>query len=107
MIRCGERLEVRALPGVPLGGPGDDVAALAVAALARADLALADGDVLVVTSKIVSSAEGRFVELPSVEPSPAAIALAAETAKDPRFVELVLRESTYVSRKAKNVLIVR
>ena len=107
MIGCSERLEVIALPGVPLVGRGDDLAALALGALDRARLVLGDGDVLVVTSKVVSRAEGRFVALSTVEPSPRALALAAETNKDPRFVELVLRESTQVSRAAREVLIVR
>jgi coenzyme F420-0:L-glutamate ligase/coenzyme F420-1:gamma-L-glutamate ligase len=107
MIRCGDTLVVRALPGVPLVGRGDDVAALAIAALGRAELTLADGDVLVVTSKVISSAQGRFVDLSRVEPSPAAVELAAATHKEPRFCELVLQESSYLSRRAPHVLIVR
>lgn len=107
MIRCSERLEVVALPGVPLVRRGDDLAALALAAVDRARLTLADGDVLVVTSKVVSRAAGRYVALPSVEPSPRALALATETGHDPRHVELVLRESVAVSRVARQVLVVR
>ncbi|HZU82251.1 MAG TPA: coenzyme F420-0:L-glutamate ligase [Polyangiaceae bacterium] len=107
MISCSDRLEVVAVPGVPLVGPGDDVAEVAERAIRSAGLAPADGDVLVVTSKLVSRAEGRFVELPSVEPSPRARDLAATTGKDPRLVELVLRESSAVSRCAPGVLIVR
>ena len=107
MVHCDERLELIALPGVPLVGHGDDLGVLALGALDRARLTLADGDVLVVTSKVVARAEGRFVALPGVQPSPRAVALAAEIGKDPRFVELVLRESTHVSRKARGVLVVR
>jgi coenzyme F420-0:L-glutamate ligase / coenzyme F420-1:gamma-L-glutamate ligase len=107
VIACSERLEVHALPGLPLVGRGDDLAALALAALERARFVLAAGDVVVVTSKVVSRAEGRFVELPSVTPSARALALAAETGKDARLVELVLRESTQVSRVARDVLVVR
>jgi coenzyme F420-0:L-glutamate ligase/coenzyme F420-1:gamma-L-glutamate ligase len=107
MIRCSERLEVTAVPGVPLIGRGDDLGAIAVAALERAGLGLADGDVLVVTSKVVSRAEGRFVELPRVEPSRRAVELAARVDGDPRLVELVLGESTAVSRAARSVLVVR
>ncbi|MCA1664376.1 MAG: coenzyme F420-0:L-glutamate ligase, partial [Myxococcales bacterium] len=107
VIGCSERLELFALPGVPLVGRGDDLATLALAALERARSMLADGDVLVVTSKVVSRAEGRFVELPTVAPSERALALAAQTGKDARMVELVLRESTLVSRVAKDVLVVR
>jgi len=107
VIGCSERLEVFALPGVPLVGRGDDLATLALAALERARCVLADGDVLVVTSKVVSRAEGRFVELAAVTPSERALALAAQTGKDARMVELVLREATHVSRVAKDVLVVR
>jgi len=107
MIICSHRLEVLALPGLPLVAPGDDVPALVARALSAAGLSVSDGDVLVVTSKIVSRAEGRFVELGSVEPSPRAIELAREVRKDPRSVELILRESTAVSRRAPGVLVVR
>ncbi|MGO8996640.1 MAG: coenzyme F420-0:L-glutamate ligase [Polyangiaceae bacterium] len=107
MITCSHRLEVLSVPGLPLVGRGDDVPALVARALSDAGLKLADGDVLVVTSKLLSRAEGRFVELPRVEPSPRAIELGREVGKDPRAVELILRESTAVSRKAPGVLVVR
>jgi coenzyme F420-0:L-glutamate ligase / coenzyme F420-1:gamma-L-glutamate ligase len=107
VIACADRLEVVALPGVPLLQTGNDLGAIAVAAVARARLVLRDGDVLVAASKAVSRAEGRFVDLSTVDVSPAARSLAREVAKDERFVELVLRESTAVSRAAPNVLIVR
>jgi coenzyme F420-0:L-glutamate ligase/coenzyme F420-1:gamma-L-glutamate ligase len=96
-----------ALPGIPVVQPGDDLAGLILDALKRAELTLQAGDVLVVTSKIVSKAEGRFVVLDSVQPSDEAHKLAAQTGKDPRMVELVLRESASVSRTAPNVLVVR
>jgi coenzyme F420-0:L-glutamate ligase/coenzyme F420-1:gamma-L-glutamate ligase len=107
MITCSHRLEALSVPGLPLVGRGDDVPALVVRALAEAGLAVADGDVVVVTSKVLSRAEGRFVELPRVEPSPRAIELAREVGKDARAVELILRESTAVSRQARGVLVVR
>jgi len=107
MITCSHRLEVLALPGMPLVAPGDDVPALVARALSGAGVSLADGDVLVVTSKILSRAEGRFVELPRVEPSARATELAREVNKDPRAVELILRESTAISRRAPGVLVVR
>ncbi|WP_030539754.1 coenzyme F420-0:L-glutamate ligase [Sphingobium sp. DC-2] len=67
----------------------------------------AAGDVLIVTQKIVSKAEGRLVDLETVEPGPAAVELAATVRKDPRLVELVLRESSAVVRAVPNVLITR
>ncbi|MBI5669427.1 MAG: coenzyme F420-0:L-glutamate ligase [Chloroflexi bacterium] len=95
-----------ALPGIPIIQPGDDLAQIILDALERAELPLQSGDVLVITSKIVSKAEGRFVDLRAVQPSETAYALASETRKDPRIVELVLRESKHVSRIAPNVLVV-
>jgi coenzyme F420-0:L-glutamate ligase/coenzyme F420-1:gamma-L-glutamate ligase len=93
------------VPGLPLVKPGDDLAHLIHSRLERANLTLQTGDILVVTSKIVSKAEGRFVDLREVTPSQEAQQLAAETRKDPRIVELVLRESRAISRKAPNVLV--
>lgn len=68
---------------------------------------LRPGDVLVVTQKIVSKAEDRFVDLSSITPSSEAITLAADVKKDPALVELVLRESCAVVRKSPNILITR
>src|SRR5580704_18973148 len=107
MITCRSRLEALAVPDLPLVGPGDDVPALVARALGAAGIALGDGDIVVVTSKVLSRAEGRFVELPRVEPSPRALELGKQVGKDPRAVELILRESTAVSRQAPGVLVVR
>jgi coenzyme F420-0:L-glutamate ligase/coenzyme F420-1:gamma-L-glutamate ligase len=107
MISCNDRVEALAVPGLPLIGRGDDIPALVTRALADAKISLCDGDVLVVTSKVLSRAEGRFVELPRVEPSARAIELGRQVQKDPRAVELILRESTAVSRQAPGVLVVR
>jgi coenzyme F420-0:L-glutamate ligase / coenzyme F420-1:gamma-L-glutamate ligase len=99
-------LTLTALPGIPLVQPGDDLVDLIVEALARAELALQAGDVLVVTSKIVSKVEGRFVDLSTITPSDKAQQVASETRKDPRIVELVLRESQAISRQAPHILVV-
>jgi coenzyme F420-0:L-glutamate ligase/coenzyme F420-1:gamma-L-glutamate ligase len=96
-----------AVPGVPMVQPGDDLPALVVDALSRAGLPLQPGDVVVVTSKIVSKAEGRIVDLRTVKPSPRAEELAALTDKEPALVELVLRESTEIVRAVPTTLIVR
>jgi coenzyme F420-0:L-glutamate ligase/coenzyme F420-1:gamma-L-glutamate ligase len=90
--------------GIPEVQAGDNVAALIVAAT-HADPGLEAGDVVVVTQKIVSKAEGRVVALADVTPSPEAEQLARETEKDPRLVELILRESTRVVRQRGPVLI--
>lgn len=101
------RLEGYVVPDVPRIAAGDDVARIAAQALETAGLAPQDGDVLCVTSKLLSRAEDRWVCLRDVEPGARAQALAAETGKDPRLVELVLGESQAVSRAAPGVLIVR
>lgn len=100
-------LSVLALAGIPLIRAGDDLGTIIAATLEAAAVRLEDGNVICVAQKIVSKAEGRLVALADVTPSDAAIALAAETDKDPRLVQLILRESTEVVRKKPGVLIVR
>lgn len=100
------RLELIALDGVPEVNPGDDLVELIAGGLEISHLRLADGDVLVVTQKIVSKAEGRLVELASVEPSEIARAWGERWGKDPRQVELVLRESAAIVRMAPGGLII-
>lgn len=106
-IACAPRLVLTALPGLPILRQGDDPAAHILAGLRAAEIALAPGDILVVTSKLLSRAEGRWVDLRALEPSPRALELAALVKRDARFVEAVLRESDAVSRAAPNVLVVR
>ena len=101
-----QEVTLTALSGIKLVGPGDDVGAIAVAALRENGLIPKDGDVLVVAQKIVSKAEGRYVDISTVRPSERAIALAAEVDKDPRFVEVVLSESKRVVRHRPGLLIV-
>jgi coenzyme F420-0:L-glutamate ligase/coenzyme F420-1:gamma-L-glutamate ligase len=91
------------ISGLPIIQPGDDLPGMLAAALIP--FSPRDGDVLVVTSKIVSKAEGRFVNLREVVPSPRAIELAAVTRKDPRLVEAILGESRVVSRAVPGLLI--
>jgi len=95
------------LTTIPIVAPGDDLVDLIARSLDRESVALEDGDVVVVTGKIVSKAEGRLVDLGTIQPSERAVRLAAETDKDPRLVELVLRESSEVVRARPNVLLVR
>lgn len=100
-------IEIHPLSGMPEVAPGDDLPALLRAALARAGLEPRAGDILAVTQKIVSKAENRFARLDQVRPGAEAIELAERVRKDPRLVELVLRESVGVVRAAPNVLITR
>jgi coenzyme F420-0:L-glutamate ligase/coenzyme F420-1:gamma-L-glutamate ligase len=97
-------LTVLPLRGIPEVRAGDDVAALIVAA-AQGGPGIEAGDIIVVTQKIVSKAEGRVVTLAGVTPSEEAERLAAETEKDPRLVELILRESAGIVRQRGQVLI--
>ncbi len=106
-ISCSPRMELTALPGLPIVKPGDDLAALVRRGLEQARIELSDGDVIVLASKLISRAEGRFVDLEAVEVSPRAREIAHEIESDPRVVELVLRESTHISRKGRGALIVR
>ncbi len=99
-------LTLVAPPDVPLVRPGDDLGAIVVAAIERAGIALGDRDVVVVAQKVVSKAEGRYVDLARVTPSPRARELAAKLDKDPRLVEVILSESTEVLRWRKGVLVV-
>src|SRR5258708_7030498 len=100
------RMMLTALEGIPSVMPGDDLAVLVVEACKRSDLALEDGDVVVLAQKIVSKTEGRSIDLRNVVPSPRALELAAVAEKDPRVVELILRESTSVLRCRPGVIIV-
>lgn len=100
------RMILTALAGLPTIQPGDDLAALIVAALGREGLVAEKGDVFVLAQKIVSKAEGRCVRLSDVVPSPRAVELAAIADKDPRVVELILRESVEVVRCRPGLIIV-
>ena len=101
-----QQLLLTALPEFPLVEPGDDLAALIVAALDRAQQTLCAGDVLVLAQKIISKAENRYAYLNDVTPSSDANELAEHVDKDPRLVELILRESVEVLRMRKGALIV-
>ena len=98
------RIELLALPGIPQIAPGDDLAGLVWDAAKNAGVTLADG-VLVVCQKVVSKAEGRLVALADVVPSAEAQRIAADDGKDPRHIEVVLRESARVVRRGHRVLI--
>ncbi len=97
-------LHLQALDGIPLVRAGDDLAPLVLAAARHSAVSLHDG-VLVVCQKIVSKAEGRIVPLAGITPSAEAIRFATEDGKDPRHVEVVLRESARIVRRGPGVLI--
>jgi coenzyme F420-0:L-glutamate ligase / coenzyme F420-1:gamma-L-glutamate ligase len=100
------RYEVVGIEGLPEIHRGDDLAGLVAQAARAQETPLEAGDLLVVSQKIVSKTEGRIVSLGSVVPSRAAAEIAEEIGRDPRLVEVILRESRRVVRKAPGVLIV-
>jgi len=100
-------LTLTTIPGIPPVHPGDDLAAVLLGALERAAVQLTSGDILVVCQKIVSKAEGRIARFTEVEPSAFAREIASQTTdKDPRIVEIILRETTRIVRMARGHLIV-
>ncbi|MEK6719958.1 MAG: coenzyme F420-0:L-glutamate ligase [Chloroflexota bacterium] len=103
----GGSLAIVALEGIPEVRLGDDVGAIVVDAVRRTPglLPLLPDDVLVVTQKIVSKAEGATVDLTSVEPRPEAVAFAERWDRDARQVEVVLREARRIVRMANGVII--
>ena len=99
-------LRLIALGGVPLVREGDDLCEIILTALERSGEMLLSADVLVLAQKIVSKAQGRYVELASVTPSARALELANVVDKDPRVIELILRESSEVLRIRRDVIVV-
>jgi len=94
------------LSGIPLIRQGDNLADIVVKACQENRIAIEDNDILVFAQKVVSKAEGRAINLVTVTPSPHARALAAETEKDARVVELILQESNEVLRTRPGTIIV-
>ncbi len=95
-----------AVAGLPMIEPGDDLGAILIAGLKRSGIAPRDRDVLVIAQKIVSKAEGRYVNLGDIVPSARALELAAIVHKDPRLIEVILSETQEIVRHGAGVLIV-
>lgn len=92
--------------GIPIIQPGSNLLEIILECMSNCDLSLQNNDVLVIAQKIISKAEGRFVNLLDVTPSNRAQQLAVEIEKDPRLVELILRESREVLRTRPGTIIV-
>jgi coenzyme F420-0:L-glutamate ligase/coenzyme F420-1:gamma-L-glutamate ligase len=99
------RLQIIGLVGLPEIGPGDDLPSLIIDAARAQGTPVEDGDVLVVTQKVVSKAEGRLLDLKDVQPSDRAREVAKAAGRDPRLVEVILRESRRVVRQEGQVII--
>lgn len=98
-------VRIMALPGLPIITPGLDLAELIHDALPRAGLSLVPGDVLVVTQKIVSKAEGWLVNLNDITPSSFARHYARQWDKDARLVEVVFQQSRRIVKMDRGVLV--
>ncbi|NMB58756.1 MAG: coenzyme F420-0:L-glutamate ligase [Chloroflexi bacterium] len=94
------------VPNFPLVNAGDDLAGIIVHSVNSSDLHPKDGDIWILAQKIVSKAENRLVNINRIIPSARAFEIANKTKKDPRFVELVLSESSKVLRASPGTLIV-
>jgi coenzyme F420-0:L-glutamate ligase / coenzyme F420-1:gamma-L-glutamate ligase len=103
--RRAARLEVFAIGGLPELRPGDDLAGRALAAAAAQGTPFAAGDVVVLSQKAVSKVEGRLVRLVDVTPSALAVEVGRAHKKDPRLIEIILRESRRIVRMDRGVLI--
>ena len=99
--------EIRAvgIEGLPEVRAGDDLANQIIDAAAGQGTPIEDGDVVVVTQKIVSKAEGRVMTIDEVEASPLAVAITEGHRRDPRHTEMILRESRRVVRMDRGVII--
>jgi len=95
-----------ALEGIPLVETGDDLAKTILGAMKKEGLRIENGDVLVVAQKIFSKAEGRIVDVNKIAPSDRALEISKTTGKDPRFVEIVLRESKKIIKSSEDILLV-
>jgi coenzyme F420-0:L-glutamate ligase/coenzyme F420-1:gamma-L-glutamate ligase len=100
------QLSAFAIPGIPLIEADSDLGKTLAKSVDDFGLRPADGDIFVIAQKIVSKAENRLVQLADIQASPEAIKLAGETEKDPRIVQLILRESRQVVRHRPGVIIV-
>jgi coenzyme F420-0:L-glutamate ligase/coenzyme F420-1:gamma-L-glutamate ligase len=99
-------ISLTAVEGIPMVKAGDDLAALIAKGLADTGYKLAAGDILVVCQKVVSKSEGRIVNFKDFEPSEFAKAYAKRWEKDPRAVEIVLRQTSRIVRNDRGVMIV-
>lgn len=98
-------IQIFGIDGIPEVQPGDDLVELIISGLVQSNTPLLDDDVIVVTHKIVSKAEGQLVDLTTIEPSALAIQWAEQFEKDDRQVEVVLREAVRIVRMERGILI--
>ncbi len=100
-------IQIIGLTGIPEISQGSDLAQIIVNASEKNGIAIQDGDIVVVTQKIVSKAEGRMIDISSVDPSPFALRISSIMEKDPKVVEVVLSETERIVRMVKGLIIVQ
>ena len=98
-------ISIIAITGIPEIIPGDDLITIVAYALFKQDITIIKGDIIVFAQKIISKAEGRIVKLSDVSPSSFAIKFASDWDKDPRMVEVVLRETKRIVKMGQGKLI--
>jgi coenzyme F420-0:L-glutamate ligase/coenzyme F420-1:gamma-L-glutamate ligase len=98
-------IEIVPLAGLPEFKIGDDLAKSIVAAVRENNLRVGDGDIFVVAQKIVSKSEGKIIALDSVRPSARAIEWAEQYQRDPRVIEIVLREASRIIKMERGVIV--
>ncbi len=106
LVRMVKKVSIFGLEGLPMIKAGDDLASLIVSAAKNNRVEIEDEDVVVVAQKVISKAEGRVVQLDKVTPSERALEIAKKTRRNPRLVELVLRESKRFLKASRQILIV-
>jgi coenzyme F420-0:L-glutamate ligase/coenzyme F420-1:gamma-L-glutamate ligase len=104
-VNAGRDVRIIGIDGIPEVEPGAEVASLIGDAIAESGAGLQSGDIVVVTHKIVSKAEGNVVDLREIEPSALALRIATQDDKDPRKIEVVLRESVRIVRMIGSLII--
>ena len=101
----GLEIRVIAIDGIPEVAEGDDLAGLITDAVHHQEIPISDGDIMVVTQKVVSKAEGKVVQLGDVQPSEIAVQLSRGYTRDPRHTEMILRESVRIVRMDRGNII--
>lgn len=101
-----QRINIVGLEGFPLVKVGDNLAKMIVETARKENVPLNNGDIIVVAQKVVSKAEGRVAQLRSVKPSKRAEEVAKITLRDPKLVELVLKEIKEIVKASQETLII-
>lgn len=99
------KIEIIAVPGIPLIKKGDDVGQILVDCCEKSGILFKEADVVVIAQTVISKAEGAVVDLKSLTPSEKALQLSQKTGKDPRLCELILREAVEIVRVGKGPII--